>query len=419
MPHWNGPPWHFAQAILSCAAAAAPADARSQAQNAATSAATTCTFRALRMAPPIRGWPIPSRRIAVCQGVRSPVPDGSGAPARGCPRDNGRGPPRGGPRRGGSHGAAVARSGCQAGGDEQEGERARTYRGRRPVAPEKNPEGRFADPAQCEREGPRRRSVEPLDVIDCEERGPLRATSLSTDRNAAPTARSSGGVPSASSRSSATRSAFNCGVGSTSATSSRTSATMSASPVHVPRNGRAAGVAGRAHATLAADRVRRRPSVRRSGRRHQSELAEQLGLIEVEMFRGQFVAANLVSRHPAKVDLPSRDRDVPCRRAHDPGVRADEPALDGDDGSFDEKARRLKTPVRKRVPEHTEEAQNSSRPCTDAFGATTSASSLHGSASASRALNASTCRSTTRLGSAIRPYLLLVAVRGYSVSDNR
>src|SRR5207342_565474 len=35
-----------------------------------------------------------------------------------------------------------------------------------------------------------------------------------------------------------------------------------------------------------------------------------------------------------------------------------EPALGGDDGSFGEKARRLKTPVGKRVPEHTEEAQN-------------------------------------------------------------
>ena len=61
--------------------------------------------------------------------------------------------------------------------------------------------------------------------------GPHRATSLSTDRNAAPTARSSGGVPSASSRSNATRSAVNCGVGSAGPTSSRTSATMSASPV--------------------------------------------------------------------------------------------------------------------------------------------------------------------------------------------
>src|SRR5215216_7511168 len=59
-----------------------------------------------------------------------------------------------------------------------------------------------------------------------------------------------------------------------------------------------------------------RKAGRRSGRRHQSELAEQLGLIEVEMFRGQFVATNLVSRHPAEVDLPFRGRDVPCRRAH-------------------------------------------------------------------------------------------------------
>ena len=61
--------------------------------------------------------------------------------------------------------------------------------------------------------------------------GPRWATSLSTDRNAAPTARSSGGAPSASSRSSAMRSAFSCGAGSPRATSSRTSATMSASPV--------------------------------------------------------------------------------------------------------------------------------------------------------------------------------------------
>src|SRR5918994_6707152 len=37
----------------------------------------------------------------------------------------------------------------------------------------------------------------------------------------------------------------------------------------------------------------------RLGRRHQSELAEQFGLIEVEMSRGQLVAANFVARHPA------------------------------------------------------------------------------------------------------------------------
>src|SRR5262245_9232905 len=76
------------------------------------------------------------------------------------------------------------------------------------------------------------------------------------------------------------------------------------------------------------------------------------------MFRGQLVAANLVPRHPAEVDVPSRGRDVACRRAHDTGLRADEPALGGDDGSFGEKARRLKTPIRKRVPEHAEEAQD-------------------------------------------------------------
>jgi hypothetical protein len=70
----------------------------------------------------------------------------------------------------------------------------------------------------------------------------------------------------------------------------------------------------------------------------QSELAEQVGLIEVEMFRGQLVAANLVTRHPAEVDVPSRGRDIARRRAHDTGVRAYEPALGGDDGSFGEKA---------------------------------------------------------------------------------
>ena len=96
----------------------------------------------------------------------------------------------------------------------------------------------------------------------------------------------------------------------------------------------------------------------RSGRRHQSELAEQLGLIEVEVFRGQLVAANLITRHPAEVDVPSRGRDIARRRAHDTGVRAYEPALGGDDGSFGEKARRLETPVRKRVPEHTEEGKD-------------------------------------------------------------
>ena len=65
----------------------------------------------------------------------------------------------------------------------------------------------------------------------------------------------------------------------------------------------------------------------RSGRRHQPELAEQVGLIEVEMFRGQLVAANLITRHPAEVDVPSRGRDIARRRAHDTGVRASEPAL--------------------------------------------------------------------------------------------
>jgi hypothetical protein len=96
----------------------------------------------------------------------------------------------------------------------------------------------------------------------------------------------------------------------------------------------------------------------RSGRRHQSEVAEQLGLIEVEMFRGQLVAANLVTRHPAEVDVPSRGSDIARRRPHDTGVRTNEPALGGDERSFGEKARRLKTPVRERVPQHTEEAQN-------------------------------------------------------------
>jgi hypothetical protein len=35
---------------------------------------------------------------------------------------------------------------------------------------------------------------------------------------------------------------------------------------------------------------------------HQAELTEQLGLIEVEMLRGQLFAANVVARHPAEVD---------------------------------------------------------------------------------------------------------------------
>ena len=152
----------------------------------------------------------------------------------------------------------------------------------------------------------------------------------------------------------------------------------------------------------------------RSGRRHQSELAEQLGLIEVEMFRGQLVAANLVTRHPAEVDVPSRGSDIARRRAHDTGVRTNEPALGGDERSFGEKARRLKTPSGNASQNTPRRPRTSPRPRIDAFGATNSASSLHGSASASRALNASTCRSTTRLGSAIRPYLLSVAVRGYS-----
>src|SRR5512132_4396425 len=84
-------------------------------------------------------------------------------------------------------------------------------------------------------------------------------------------------------------------------------------------------------ATSAGTSSSRRSSSRkagaRSGRRYQSELAEQLGLIEVEMFRGHLVAANLITRHPAEVDLPSRRGDIARRRAHDTGVRASEPAL--------------------------------------------------------------------------------------------
>src|SRR5215217_6345550 len=96
----------------------------------------------------------------------------------------------------------------------------------------------------------------------------------------------------------------------------------------------------------------------RSGRRHQAELTEQLGLIEVEMLRGQLFAANVVARHPAEVDVPSSGWDLAFGRAHDAGVRADKPAFGGGDGSFGEQARGLKTPVRKCVPEHAEEAQN-------------------------------------------------------------
>ena len=95
--------------------------------------------------------------------------------------------------------------------------------------------------------------------------------------------------------------------------------------------------------------------------------------------------------------MPSRGRDVACRRKHDTGVRADEPALGGDDGSFGEKARRLKRPSgnENKTPRSP---RTSSRPCTEAFGATKTASSVDGAASASRALNASTCRSTTSSG---------------------
>jgi hypothetical protein len=76
------------------------------------------------------------------------------------------------------------------------------------------------------------------------------------------------------------------------------------------------------------------------------------------MFRGQLVAANLITRHPAESTCRPVAGDVARRRAHDTGVRACEPALGGDDGSFGENARRLKTPVRERVPEHSEEAQH-------------------------------------------------------------
>ena len=108
--------------------------------------------------------------------------------------------------------------------------------------------------------------------------------------------------------------------------------------------------------------------------------------------------------------MPSRGRDVARRRAQDAGVRAYEPALGGDEGSLGENVQRLKTPVRERVPEHTEEAKN-------CRGRAATRSVRRGRRPRStarrprRALNASTCLSTTCLGSAIRPYLLSVAVR--------
>ena len=88
------------------------------------------------------------------------------------------------------------------------------------------------EPAQCERERPSRGPSSHCTSSIASSAGPRRATSLRTDRKAAPTARSSGGAPSASSSSSATRSALSCGAGSPGPTSSRTPARMSASPVN-------------------------------------------------------------------------------------------------------------------------------------------------------------------------------------------
>jgi hypothetical protein len=118
------------------------------------------------------------------------------------------------------------------------------------------------------------------------------------------------------------------------------------------------------------------------------------------MLRGQLVAANLVPRHPAEVDVPAVAATSPA------GVRMTPVCVPMNRPSAAPKDPSARMPdVSRRPSENASQntprkPRTSSRPCIDPLGATRSASSLHGLASASRALNASTCRSTTRLGSA-------------------
>jgi hypothetical protein len=139
---------------------------------------------------------------------------------------------------------------------------------------------------------------------------------------------------------------------------------------------------------------------------HEAELGEELDLIEEQMLGGELVAASLVSGHPAEVDEPTGGRDLASGRAKHAAVRPNEPpfsAATEPPPNTRESSRRPSGNASQNAPRN---ASTSSRPRNDAPGATNSASSVHGSASAWRALNASTCRSTTCFASAMSPYLL-------------
>jgi hypothetical protein len=139
---------------------------------------------------------------------------------------------------------------------------------------------------------------------------------------------------------------------------------------------------------------------------HEAELGEELHLIEDQMLRGELVAASLVGGHPAEVDEPTDRRDFASGRAEHAAVRANEPPLSRGDRALAEDPQSSRRPSGNASENAPRNASTSSRPRIDAPGATNSASSVHGSASVRRPLNASTCRSTTCLASAMSPYLL-------------
>ena len=96
-------------------------------------------------------------------------------------------------------------------------------------------------------------------------------------------------------------------------------------------------------------------------------------MIEDQMLGGEFIAASLVSGHPAEVDEPTGGRDLAGGRAEHAAVRANEPPLGCGDGALAEDLETSRRPSGNAYQNAPGKASTPSRPRIDAPGATNSA----------------------------------------------